>query len=386
MRVAAWLAAAATFAGAPAAAQTARPYAWIQYGADGRAQVRAVPLAAACPLAMIDGKTVPLTRRVEATPAFERVLCAAVLPARAASVRIGEAALPRIPHAIKRIAVLGDTGCRIKGPIVQDCNDPAAWPFARIARTIAREHPDLIVHVGDYLYREAACPFYEAARCANTPYGDNWAAWEVDFFAPAAPLFAAAPIVFVRGNHEDCERAGLGWSRYLAPEASAVCREHEATAAVSFDDLRLANVDSAAGDENNPDPAPFERDERDVDASARGRETWLLTHRPPLAYLAAHSSSDPNGPHLSAILAGHVHAFVALTFSGAPPTVIVGTGGDRLSTQEAPVLAEAFHAVAEARFGYALFERVRDGWTIDERDADGTEHRRCILRRRSVRC
>ncbi len=39
--------------------------------------------------------------------------------------------------------------------------------------------------------------------------------WQADFFRPAAPLLAAAPWLFVRGNHESCGRAGLGWFRFF---------------------------------------------------------------------------------------------------------------------------------------------------------------------------
>ena len=53
--------------------------------------------------------------------------------------------------------------------------------------------------------------------CAGSPYGDNWAVWQKDFFDPAAPLLAAAPWVLVRGNHELCSRGGHGWFRLLDP-------------------------------------------------------------------------------------------------------------------------------------------------------------------------
>ena len=59
------------------------------------------------------------------------------------------------PH---RILVLGDTGCRIKGSFLQACNDPVAWPFAGLAKAAADLKPDLVIHLGDYLYRESACP------------------------------------------------------------------------------------------------------------------------------------------------------------------------------------------------------------------------------------
>ena len=42
------------------------------------------------------------------------------------------------PHArIDRIVVMGDTGCRLKGASIQDCNDPRAWPFAAVMQRAA---------------------------------------------------------------------------------------------------------------------------------------------------------------------------------------------------------------------------------------------------------
>src|SRR5438309_1335623 len=81
---------------------------------------------------------------------------------------------------------------RRKGTSVQDCNDPMSWPFATIARLAAAKHPDLVIHVGDYHYRESPCPA-DRLGCAGSPHGDNWAVWQKDLFDPAAPLLAAAP-------------------------------------------------------------------------------------------------------------------------------------------------------------------------------------------------
>ena len=58
--------------------------------------------------------------------------------------------------------------------------------------------------------------------CAGSPYGDNWAVWQKDFFNPAAPLLAAAPWVLVRGNHELCDRGGHGWFRLLDPHPTPI--------------------------------------------------------------------------------------------------------------------------------------------------------------------
>ena len=58
----------------------------------------------------------------------------------------------------RRIVVFGDTGCRIEGKRAQACNNPNEWPFPKIAAIAARAKADLVLHVGDYLYREGPCP------------------------------------------------------------------------------------------------------------------------------------------------------------------------------------------------------------------------------------
>ena len=73
----------------------------------------------------------------------------------------------------QRILVVGDTGCRIKGASLQACNDPMQWPFLAVSQAAAGLKPDLIIHVGDYLYRESPCPAGNAG-CAGSPWGDNW--------------------------------------------------------------------------------------------------------------------------------------------------------------------------------------------------------------------
>ena len=133
--------------------------------------------------------------------------------------------------------VIGDTGCRIKASdnIFQACNDAAQWPFKQVAAAAAAIAPDLVIHVGDYHYRETACPAGDPA-CAGSPWGYGWDAWEADLFAPAQPLFAAAPWIVVRGNHESCFRAGQGWWRFLDPRPLAARQDCNSAADDSVGD------------------------------------------------------------------------------------------------------------------------------------------------------
>ncbi|HEU0095319.1 MAG TPA: metallophosphoesterase, partial [Rhizomicrobium sp.] len=184
--------------------------AWVQ-AVDKGFEARAVTSAASCPVLHTDKGDAAMTARAAADANFP-LTCAAPLPMGTAAASIGGMAVPVPVANPTRILVLGDTGCRIKGAALQACNDPAQWPFPQVAAAAARLKPDLVVHVGDYLYRESACPPGNAG-CAGSPWGDNWTTWKADFFDPAAPLLNAAPIVLARGNHEDCTRAGAGWER-----------------------------------------------------------------------------------------------------------------------------------------------------------------------------
>ncbi len=194
--------------GAAAHAQQTPP--WVEFGSDGALSVRAVVAPdAACPPLTADGATVAMMPRGAPDEAYPIKVCEARVPATAAKLSSGDLALPTLPATVRRIAVIGDSGCRIDRRNAQDCNDPAAWPFATIARAAAAHRPDLVIHVGDYHYRENPCPAGRSG-CAGSPYGDNWPVWLADFLEPAAPLLGAAPWVMVRGNHELCRRGGHG--------------------------------------------------------------------------------------------------------------------------------------------------------------------------------
>jgi hypothetical protein len=68
-----------------------------------------------------------------------------------------------------------------------------------------------VIAPGVYLYRESCNA--DTTNCSKTPTDYGWEEWRDDFFKPSAPLFAAAPWIMVRGNHEICFRAGEGWLR-----------------------------------------------------------------------------------------------------------------------------------------------------------------------------
>ncbi|HSY24008.1 MAG TPA: metallophosphoesterase [Polyangiaceae bacterium] len=166
--------------------------------------------------------------------------CEYVLPANATSAVVAGQSLPLPKANPTKVVVIGDTGCRLEvGNGFQSCNDgdpngtDTPWPFAEIASLAAAQNPDLVLHVGDYQYRESACPG-GMFNCAGSPWGYGWDTWQADLFAPAAPLLAAAPWIMTRGNHEMCNRAGQGWYRFLDTNA--------------YDTTDVHTCDSAAND------------------------------------------------------------------------------------------------------------------------------------------
>ena len=127
--------------------------------------------------------------RAAAEPDFPVVVCETRAPATTANLTIAGSPTPVLPQEVRRIVVLGDTGYRLEGRAVQDCNDPRAWPFAAIALRAASHRPDLVMHVGDYYYRETPCP---AGRdgCAGSPHGIR-----LDHLAGGFFCTGSAPIV-----------------------------------------------------------------------------------------------------------------------------------------------------------------------------------------------
>src|SRR5262249_33854368 len=196
-----------------------------------------------------------MQRRGKPDGNFPVEVCEAKAPASATKLTAGGTPLPLLPSQVNRIVVIGDTGCRLEGKAIQDCRDAEAWPFAALAPHAATKRPDLVIHVGDYYYRERACPA-DRAGCAGSPHGDNWSTWKAELFDPAAPLFAAAPWITVRGNHELCSRGGHGWFRLLDPHPDAVeCTQTTRPHSLPGDSLNLLIFDGADGDENKADAA-----------------------------------------------------------------------------------------------------------------------------------
>jgi hypothetical protein len=359
---------------------------WVELSADGNFSVRVVTASGvtSCPEITADGKTMEARQRGAADGNFPITVCSGTVPLATRNLSVGGVTVPTLPATINRIVVIGDTGCRIEGSAAQDCNDISKWPFPVIAKDAAGHSPDLVIHVGDYYYREDPCPSGNSG-CSGSPHGDNWAAWKANFFDPAAPLLGAAPWVMVRGNHEICKRGGAGWMRLLDPRAELPdCADTSPPYRLHLGGLDLLMFDNSAADDFKPEPdkvAAYAAQLAKLLANAP-LHSWLVLHRPVWALAqgtlgskninqtmqAAIKGHVPLG--LDRVLSGHLHDFTSYSFGPARPSqLIVGVGGDTmLDLANVPLIGAVIDGMktikgfALEKFGFFVMERSDQGW------------------------
>ncbi|WP_160289746.1 metallophosphoesterase family protein [Novosphingobium pentaromativorans] len=429
--------------------------AFVALGPGGIPVARVITQADQCPAISVDGHK--LTMQLRAAPSTEPLrptasaaelskpsafpvrVCEMALPEGTKTAVLGGRALPLPSSHIDRIVVIGDTGCRLKAKddAWQACNDPRQYPFARIAARAAAWKPDLVVHVGDYLYRENPCPDGNVG-CAGSPWGYGWDAWNADFFQPGSPLLATAPWALARGNHENCARAGQGWWRLLDPRqllAGRDCNDAENDsqgdysppyavplgkgAQVVVMDLSHAGTDKIAP--SDPRIAQYSQTARMLGVMAKGKAfTFAVDHYP---FLGVTAQAKPGGKiklgagnkalnpifaqqdrrimpkGVDVLLAGHIHVWEQADFGGAEPSQFVaGFSGTQEDTVPLPHTLPAnvvpapatpirqFDAVV-ASFGFMTLQRTgQRAWRARVFDDEGNELRKCRIDRRRSSC
>jgi hypothetical protein len=398
---------------------------WVQLGPAGIVSARAIS-DGACPELMLDGVSHAMATRAEADKGLAGVkpavfpvrVCEATVPVGTVAAVIDGKALPLPRGEPRRVVIVGDTGCRIgEGGRAQACNDPDRWPFPRLAAAAAASRPDLVIHVGDYLYREDACLASDAG-CAGSPHGYGWDAWNADLFAPAAELMAAAPWVVARGNHEDCDRAGEGWFRFFHFAAMpAACVDLSGMYAIALEGLSLVVVDSAhagdpsgAGNLADSDGARTLREQFQALGEPPVVETWVITHRPLNALRAVEKDGkttaaidngveqaafgSPLADSVSLIVSGHVHDFETADFGDTRPSqLVVGNSGAELDRDlPTPLAGTTINGAVVTggtfarTFGYMVLDIVPDGWDGHLFDDHGRLRAHCFLADRSLTC
>jgi predicted phosphodiesterase len=357
---------------------------------------------------------------------FPVLVCERPIPAGVTSASVENLPLPLPKATLKSIAAFGDTGCRLKAAKAatkggnaaddedrgkfQDCNNPALWPFVQVAQSVADAKPDLVIHLGDYLYRESACPQGDAG-CARSPFGDDWPTWKADFFAPAAPALLAAPWIVVRGNHEICRRAGRGYFRLLDPTPAQTtsaqappCIDLIPQFTVTLGEQSFIVLDSSNAADICPcDPAPYAAE---FAAMKPKPGAWLLTHRPVWGFgprrrtvnaslqeaLANWNGKLPNGIALA--LAGHIHVVEVLSFADRrSPQFVLGTGGTLLAgkiktnlTGETIAGRRVAFGRSDHRFGFAMIEPAAGGYAATFRDTGSAKLFACKIAAGQIAC
>ena len=385
---------------------------WLEY-APGGVVARAIVSGSKCPQITIDGAASPMRVRAEASKDYP-LSCEADVPAGAKSASIGKHELPVAKVGTStRIAILGDTGCRRKidkddeSVELQDCNDPKKWPFSTVAGSIAKWNPDLVLHVGDYYYREAKC---NDGKCVDASY--TFHRWDDDFFRPAAALLPNAPWVFVRGNHEECKRAAEGWFRYLDSRRFSWESETQCKSDLEFTPpwtatagaLRFLVLDSANLDDTNLNEAQVTRFGGQLATLAGAPAgSWLVLHHPFWAVRkkeavtptlwAAWKNAGEKAPPVALAVSGHIHLLETLGFVDATlPQVVAGNGATMLAKK--PKQGSGVNVggrtvtdfYVDDHFGWIAATKGPNGWTFEIMTPKGKTRATCSVTASTIDC
>ncbi|MGA2129332.1 MAG: metallophosphoesterase, partial [Xanthobacteraceae bacterium] len=429
-----------TFAGGWRAHRGEAKYIWVQMLADrggesGGRLVRAIVTDGdRCPVIALSAGDVAMKRRApRVASAYPILLCEAELD-DAGDARVGPRRLPLRPAEANDIVLIGDTGCRlVHYDRPQRCHSGVDWPLGAVAVSAASATTTpgarpIIIHVGDFHYREKPCADADPG-CSGSPFGDNWATWEEEFFKPATPLLLAAPWIILRGNHENCERAGAGWLFFFAlPNQTwdGVCQDDRPPYGVAIgrgpDGARRALIVFDTANEADrykiaDHCTTYEKWLDDIDTE--NTEIWLALHQP-LWFRGTEEESGASAsptppvqrcekgttknavdalrlrlstgkPNIKLILSGDVHMFEVFTPDDAkvPVQIVAGNGGTRLDPlkkpdpdKPAPIdhVSEPINSfgvtgaiTAFSRYGFVVLRRGDAEWTASMRDKVGRQ-------------
>ena len=221
-------------------------------------------------------------------------------------------------------------------------------------------------------------------------------------------LTVTAPLVLVRGNHEECSRAGEGFLRLMGPgrfDPAAPCDPHLAPFTVSLSGASLAVIDDANAPDTDVDDAmvPVYAAEFEKLAEIPG-PVWFAAHRPIWAAISGPMNMPIGGnatliaaagkkllpPNVALMLSGHIHSFEAINYDGKlAPQIVAGNGGDNLDVTPRDLRGAIFQGHSGVRvkdglsvggFGFLMLTRKQNDWTIDLYDAQGNRKGRCLFR------
>jgi len=317
--------------------------------------------------------------------------------------------------------VIGDTGCRLKessnGSVYQDCSQPREWPYSDVVKSLENENYNFLIHTGDYHYREQCtdkklCPGYAKY------VGYVWGAWWDDFYGPTQPLFKKAPLLLVRGNHEDCNRAFAGWAPLSAisdRKFQDACVAVEPFQWIEMDDIVFINFDNSSMEERKEFSAAdasmwterFTQLKNKIETLKGKKEIWFLSHKPMFGYVPHEKDAEPKaiGTFMSDLLkksglydkvdiflAGHIHTQQVVPLNQKPTPklqLVVAHSGTSLDPFGRKILTDKILTTTENKysFGYAVFEKLGfKKWKFVFKDTKGEAQLDCQSNKNKVVC
>ncbi len=418
----------------------------FQLVGDGKVMIRAITTNIECPNVIWDqlpaeqlmtratAANVPLRKKSdEVASNFPITTCEITWPKGVQQATINGQTLNALKSEVQRILIIADTGCRLKKSdnAFQDCNDLDKWPFKKIVLNAAKMNPDLVVHVGDIHYRESPCPT-EHRGCKNSPWGYGFDTWKADFFIPAKPLLDRSPWVFVRGNHESCQRAGQGWHRFIDEQSwddKKSCNDpmydqhgnHRSPYAVSLGkSSQIIVFDSAniPSNELKKEDVAYNLYYKQIELAeelAKNKLFNIFSNHHPISIVTPSKIKSDNGkfvlngnsltplmekinanallsPSFNATLHGHIHVVEAIDYQfQRPVSLISGNSGSALEfnglkdislSSEQKKIMQIENIQTFLNFGFATLDRMdKNGlqWLFTEFNVDGQKIFSCLI-------
>jgi hypothetical protein len=225
-------------------------------------------------------------------------------------------------------------------------------------------------------------------------------------------LLGVAPWIFMRGNHETCDRNPNGWFAYLDPRPfQAACQRFTEPYIAPVLGHSFAVVDSAEAADTKQTPEEQSEYARQFNqlSEIAPAGSWLITHRPVWGILSGTTGEfevenaafeAATGGALKAdyafVLSGHIHLAESIAFDESfdrPPQLISGNAGTALDDipTASPTAGELGDpAVTEAdtlsTFGFLTLEPDGERWIAVQRDKHGDPLLSCILDLPQVNC
>lgn len=379
-------------------------YSWTQVAPNNHLSFRAIIEGDTCPTLNTNLGTLPMHIRAPKTNEFPHIVCETSLSPEIKTATINKKELIPSNEPLQEIAILGDTGCGINSSLgKQICTETDQWPFRKIATSIAKINPNLIIHLGDYHYRAKQCT--ELKECQDLS-GFGWESWKLDFFEPAKDLLNKAPWIMIRGNHEDCKNAWEGWERFFSLEkVSETCDTIETPHLLEYKEQNFLIIDTSSTKDSYKKLAKvkdniteeFQKTFKQADKLLEGNNlnkhnTWLLTHKPFWSggytvhpfyhdeeYSATLAEVNPTSllERVRIIFSGHTHLFELISFedTSLPIQVIVGNGGNSLITAKIPkkyskILQNKklkYHDIIQ-EYGYVVLTKDDLSWLLQSFD------------------